>query len=46
MDTHLTELFADRAIDFMQRTEESGDPFFCMVAPQRCPAGAVARSNW
>lgn len=25
-DTHLTELFADRAIDFMQCSEESGDP--------------------
>ena len=45
-DTHLTELFADRAIDFMQRSEESGDPFFCLVAQQRCPAGVVARSNW
>lgn len=30
--THLSELFADRAIDFIERSETSGDPYFCMVA--------------
>lgn len=32
-DTHTSELFADRAIDFIDEvTRESGDPYFCMVA--------------
>src|SRR5690606_34217637 len=31
-DTHLTELFTDRAIDFLARGEESSEPSFCMVA--------------
>lgn len=32
-DTHLTELFTDRAIDFIERSHEDGeDPYFCMVA--------------
>src|SRR5699024_9067601 len=31
-DTHLTELFADRAIDVIRRADQHEDPFFCMVA--------------
>ena len=31
-DTHLTELFADRAIDVIRGAEEHEDPYFCMVA--------------
>lgn len=31
-DTHLTQLFADRAIDIIERSAAQEDPYFCMVA--------------
>lgn len=31
-DTHLTELFTDRALDFLARGQDSEQPSFCMVA--------------
>lgn len=31
-DTHLSQLFADRAIDFISSAEADGAPYFCMVA--------------
>lgn len=31
-NTHLTQLFADRAIDFIERATTDGNPYFCMVA--------------
>lgn len=31
-DTHLTELFADRAIDFIERASSEEEAYFCMVA--------------